>query len=373
MTVEKSTLPSLLRRSIVGVILTFILAVGTNRSTLAQTVELEPVRDIWTTSVFSYDGENHFSGIGGGLNNDELIVGGWGDEYRSLLLFDLSGVSSPVSSATLRLYHMGSPDGRHTPVSMVLDRVTSDWDWTTEPLDAGTLDNERLWWDDRPSFVPVSSSLPAPAIASFYEIDVTEVVNGQVSGAYNNYGFQLRPESRIAEFNYFASSENGNQEWRPKLVLETNGSTGPCSSPVECAREAVSTPYKWGFDGWDINDGKWVTPLELIQSAYRDDSGIGPGVDCSGLIQWAHGLADSLDRGLRPIARQLCSSQYSDPVTAGNRQTGDLITVARAAQPAHPEKVLSIMLRFLLDNRAQARRPSSNPKYFGRRGLRRFR
>jgi hypothetical protein len=64
------------------------------------TVELTPSMDIWTTSVFSYDPDTHFDGIGGGLNDDRLIVGGWGDWYYSLLQFDLSGITTPVTNGS---------------------------------------------------------------------------------------------------------------------------------------------------------------------------------------------------------------------------------------------------------------------------------
>ena len=45
-------------------------------------------KDIWTTSVFSYTGAG--GGPGGGRDDHELVVGGWGDLYYSLLEFDLT-------------------------------------------------------------------------------------------------------------------------------------------------------------------------------------------------------------------------------------------------------------------------------------------
>ena len=212
--------------------LCFALWAAPNSSS-ASIIEIDVSRDVWTTSRFSFAGSPT---PGGGLNNDELRVGGWGDEYRSLLQFDLSSISRPVTSATLQMYHVGSPDSRHSPVSMVLDRVTSDWDWTTKPLDSGTRDNDRLWWDDRPTFVPSVPSIAAPAVMSPWLVDITGIVNGQISGAYDNYGVQLRPTSTVAAFNYFASSEHVTEEWRPKLVLETG-----VSAPKEVER--VESPY----------------------------------------------------------------------------------------------------------------------------------
>ena len=56
-------------------------------------------KDIWTTSVFCYCPEG--GGPGGGLDNYELVVGGWGDEYHTLIEFNLSGMPTKASSATL--------------------------------------------------------------------------------------------------------------------------------------------------------------------------------------------------------------------------------------------------------------------------------
>ena len=42
-------------------------------------------KDIWTTSVFCYCPEG--GGPGGGLDNYELVVGGWGDDYYTLIEF----------------------------------------------------------------------------------------------------------------------------------------------------------------------------------------------------------------------------------------------------------------------------------------------
>ncbi|MCG7866445.1 MAG: DNRLRE domain-containing protein [Candidatus Thiodiazotropha taylori] len=185
-----------------------------------NTNEISVSRDIWTTSIYGYDTENHFSGCGGGRNDESLRVGGWGDYYYSLLLFDLSGIHATVSSATLRMYNTVDLNNTSQTVSMHLDRVTGDWNWTTNPIGTCTLDNERLWWADRPSYAPYVSSLPAPGRPAFWEVDVTDLVNSYITGIYENYGIQLRPTAISNNFNVFASSEHPNESWRPKLILE---------------------------------------------------------------------------------------------------------------------------------------------------------
>lgn len=179
-----------------------------------------PVRDIWTTSVYGYDGDHHLSGCGGGKNDDALRVGGWGDEYYSLLLFDLSNLKRPVKKATLRLYNTDAGTGSSTATRMHLDRITSNWNWKTQPLGACAFDNKRLWWVNRPRYVPYLSSLPKPKRPGYWQVDVTDFVEGVRTGLYRNYGLQLRPVSTWNNFNNFASSENPTIDWRPQLILK---------------------------------------------------------------------------------------------------------------------------------------------------------
>ncbi len=202
----------------VGIWLALLTLVIMPKWSMAETLEIGATKDIWTTSVYSYTGAG--GGPGGGRDDMRLRIGGWGDEYRALIKFDLSEITGPIVSAKLVLYHLGSDDTRHRPVSMLMDRVNSDWDWTSEPLDARTLDNDRLWWDDRPSFVPYLNYIPAPGVGVYQEVEVTSLVTGWLAGDYANYGLQLRPTSIYAEFNYYASSDHTNPEWHPILLVE---------------------------------------------------------------------------------------------------------------------------------------------------------
>src|SRR5262249_54949902 len=86
-------------------------------------------KDIWTTSVYSYAPGG--GGPGGGLADDLLKVGGWGDEYRSLLQFDLTGAPTVATSAVLTLYNIRDNGPGSTPTPMQLYRITALWDWRT--------------------------------------------------------------------------------------------------------------------------------------------------------------------------------------------------------------------------------------------------
>ena len=171
-------------------------------------------KDIWTTSGYSYaPGDNT---PGGGLNDDKLRVGGWGDLYYSLLQFDLTGLPVNASSAVLHLYCHSQSGGGTT---MYLDRITQAWDWRTQ----GTgRDRERLWWADRPATVQWSAGEVAnPTQGQWYSVDITDLYNGWKNGTYQNYGLQFRPVNYFNNnFNEFYSADYLVEPGlRPKLVV----------------------------------------------------------------------------------------------------------------------------------------------------------
>ena len=157
------------------------------------------------------------SSPGGGLNDDRLRVGGWGDQYYSLLRFDLAGLPANVTSAVLHLYCYHQ-DGGGTP--MYLERITTFWDWHIQ----GTgRDRERLWWADRPSTLQWSvGQIPNPAQGQWYAVDITSLYNDWQDGTFPNYGLQLRPAFFFDNnFNEFYSSDfSDDSSLRPKLVID---------------------------------------------------------------------------------------------------------------------------------------------------------
>jgi len=182
--------------------------------------------DIWTTSTYSYDGVKSYPG--GGLDNDYLVVGGWGDLYYSLLRFDLAGLPADIVSARLELYSTRQRGAGNTP--MFLDRITRSWDWW---LQGTGRDLERLWWADRPTATQVAS-LPSPTQYAWYSIDITNLYRQWQDGTYPNYGIQLRPATVSNTWNEFFSSDYDNPEFLPRLVLTTEEPlcTQDCSSNV---------------------------------------------------------------------------------------------------------------------------------------------
>jgi hypothetical protein len=172
-------------------------------------------KDIWTTSVYSYAPDGSFPG--GGLDNYELVIGGWGDLYYSLLQFDLSGLPRTARSAHLELFCFTQRGIATTGI--YVDRIAQFWDWRIQ----GTgRDRLRLWWADRPTAEQwIPQALAAPTVGQWYRIDVTDLYNAWQDGSYPNFGLQLRPESsnnRWAEF--YSSDYIDDPSLRPKLVVE---------------------------------------------------------------------------------------------------------------------------------------------------------
>ena len=178
-------------------------------------------KDIWTTSVYSNTGRAR--GPGGGLDNEELQVGGWSDEYRSLMQFDVSAPTLPkqAKSVVLRMYNHSVKGGTATPMTLFL--ITEFWDWKARGTGSDRL---RLWWADQPAAVQVGATerrpaiLPPPRLGSFYDIDITDVYAFWQANPTKNFGLELRPTRNGNNWNVFHSSDYvDNPTLRPKLII----------------------------------------------------------------------------------------------------------------------------------------------------------
>ena len=165
----------------------------------SDTLTLQPDgvagQDVWVTN-FYYDG---------GVDNEKLGVGGWGDWYYSLLRFDLTEMPMSATSAVIYLHTLPST-GSSTPTTMTLMRVNENW-------------NESTKWAGQPSVTQIAS-LPAAPHDAWYSIDVTSLYNAWQAGVYPNYGIELRPthnNNNTCEF--YSSDYTADVTLRPKLVV----------------------------------------------------------------------------------------------------------------------------------------------------------
>jgi hypothetical protein len=171
-------------------------------------------KDIWTTSQMALAELTETPG--GGRVDERLVVGGWGDEYHSLIQLDLAGLPMKAASASLCLFCYETVGASN---DFYLDRITADWDWR----DRGTgLDRERLWWADKPPTIQwASQPLPRPVQGHWYKVDITALYHAWQRGDYPNCGVQLRPvRTRNENFNRFYGSRYTNDpSLQPKVVI----------------------------------------------------------------------------------------------------------------------------------------------------------
>lgn len=162
----------------------------------------EDGEDVWITNVFSFDSDF-------GVDDNTLRVGGWNDNYHSLIQFDLAGLPQVAASATIELYHdlaWLQADNRIAP-EMQLFRVDGTWD-------------ETLGWYTPQPEATYLANLPA-AGDGWYEIDVTDLYNQWQAGTVANHGIELRPVTTTQNSTRFLSSDYlEDPSLRPRLVVE---------------------------------------------------------------------------------------------------------------------------------------------------------
>jgi murein DD-endopeptidase MepM/ murein hydrolase activator NlpD len=160
--------------------------------------------DTWYGSVY-YTSSQH---------DGKLLVGGWGDEYDSLVRFDLSGLPLTATEAVVWLYAVPA-DAGGTPVNINWYQNTTQWhtgsvSWSTRP--SGNL----LGYTTAPSTIP-----------GWYGVIFTSLYNSWRSGNTStpNYGLALKPTATNNNFDqFYGSGYTGNTTLRPELDVTYNTS-----------------------------------------------------------------------------------------------------------------------------------------------------
>lgn len=139
------------------------------------------------------------------IRDEKLQAGGWGDQYHTLIRFDLSGLPQVADLAILWLYAFPKGDASTpTPTNWYL--ITSQWHtgtvgWNTQPA------STWLGWR------------AAPPSSGWYGINFTNQYNQWRSGNASslNYGLRMAPMYNNNRFDLFHSSRSPTYWARPAL------------------------------------------------------------------------------------------------------------------------------------------------------------
>ncbi len=191
-----------------------------------------------------------------------LSTGGWGDQYFSLIQFDITKLpsSTNIVAAEIWLYFLGGSAG-NDPVAQI-NRITQPW----TPASVSLAQN--------PTSVYYSQAPARPTAPGWVKIDITQLYRDWKSGNYPNYGIKTVP----TQFNNnndlgFASSEAADWNIRPKIVVTT-------TSPGCGQAFAAQTPLKVGV-GWNLLGNSSSSPMNvkelfgdpsIVQSVWSWDS-----------------------------------------------------------------------------------------------------
>jgi hypothetical protein len=158
-------------------------------------------RTVWTTNVYDYGA----GGTGGaGKADDRLRVGGYGDQYVSLIAFTLRDARVP-RRALLRLTI--APDaGMPTPIEVT--EATGGWSWS-----GGWM----RWQDLPPTRHLFEAPAPVPGARS-YDLDITDIYARWAQTPAENHGLVLRPVLTQNNYSTFYSSR-AQPSARPLVLL----------------------------------------------------------------------------------------------------------------------------------------------------------
>ena len=141
--------------------------------------------DTWFGSVYNTSAQHDY----------RLRVGGWGDEYDTLLRFNLSGLPQVADHAYIYLYPIAD-DGTTTYIMWYL--LSTQWH------------SGVVTWGTQPAGAFLGYTAP-PTVGTWYAIDFTTQYNTWRSGnpSTANYGLKLRPYQTNNNFSSFYSSTQG--------------------------------------------------------------------------------------------------------------------------------------------------------------------
>lgn len=146
--------------------------------------------------------------------DDKLQVGGWGDQYRTYLKFDLTGLPQNTTQAIFWLQSYNRGDGS-TTTPFAFCKVGSSWDTS-------------MTWGAQPSMITCPGWFAAAIPGNWWGIDFTPWYNDWQNGVVANNGIMMFPQNTGNNFDVYRSSRYSSDGQRPQLQLTF---TQPAGTP----------------------------------------------------------------------------------------------------------------------------------------------
>ena len=213
----------------------------------------------------------------------EFTLGGAGSLYRSLLAFDVSGLTAPsgIESASLQLYLYGA-DGP-TPVDIDLHPLSAAW---TEGSKDGTPGVDGVEWETRDGQTPWAQpggdfgGIQATAVGikdapGWHGWDITRLVKQWRTGGIPNQGVLLkaRSEAVSATTKLFHSSDHTDPALRPRITITYEDPWRPGITGAEKIRTVAGVPGgpdESTGDGGPARDAHLGTPTAAAVDPFGD-------------------------------------------------------------------------------------------------------
>jgi len=178
----------------------------------------------WLPGTFNATGDSCVAQGGPSANfgdTVDMLIGY--DEYyspnlltvRGLIQFDLSTIPSgtSINNAVLKIYYQAYWDYPDYPRTITSYRINSNW---TEM---------GVTWDNQPAFAESygSASIMANDSWGYVSLDVTNLVQAWVNGAYSNYGVMVRGPEVSGTDSSWRQFATRHTTYVPQLVITYNG------------------------------------------------------------------------------------------------------------------------------------------------------
>jgi hypothetical protein len=141
-----------------------------------------------------------------------------GQIARALARFDMASLppNQSITTATVRVYLVGSRDYPNTSRTVTAYRVISDW-----------VESD-VTWNSAPGYGSAyGSSSSVHGAWGWYEFDVTNLVRAWYAGTYPNYGIMLRGPEVSGVDSSWRSFSTREGSYAPQLVIESTTANSP--------------------------------------------------------------------------------------------------------------------------------------------------